>query len=110
MKDIECPYCGEEQDIDHDDGKGYGESERHQQQCSKCEKTFIFTTYISFSYTPYKAECLNGGDHEYYPTHTYPTEFTEMECHLCGDRRKPTKEEMDDLILREQNRRACQPW
>lgn len=23
MKDIECPYCGHEQDICHDDGFGY---------------------------------------------------------------------------------------
>lgn len=110
MKDIECPYCGTEQDIDHDDGKGYEENERHQQQCVKCEKTFIFTTYVLYSYTPYKAECLNGGDHEYYPTHTYPTEFTEMMCHLCGDRRKPTKEEMEGLILQRDNSQAYKPW
>ena len=99
MKDINCPYCDAEIDINHDDGQGYGESELHQQQCSECEKTFVFTTYVLYSYTPYKADCLNDKDHKYEPTITYPVEFTQMQCSMCGDRKNPTKEEMG-LILK----------
>jgi hypothetical protein len=97
MKDINCPYCNAEIDINHDDGHGYEENELHQQECNKCGKVFVFTTYISYSYTPYKAECLNGEPHDYKSTHTYPIEFTEMECTMCGERKNPTKEEMENI-------------
>ena len=63
MKDIECPECGHEQDIDHDDGYGYDEGFRYEQECSKCEKTFVFTTSISYYYRAHKAPCLNGSPH-----------------------------------------------
>ena len=98
MTDTNCPYCDAELDINHDDGHGYEENELHEQECRECGKTFVFTTYIIYSYTTYKADCLNGSKHEYKPTHTYPIEFTEMECSMCGDRRKPTKSEMKVII------------
>lgn len=46
--DVECPYCGEGQEINHDDGYGYEEGEIFQQHCHGCCKTFAFTTCISF--------------------------------------------------------------
>lgn len=95
MKDIECPYCGEEQDINHDDGYGYKEDEAHQQQCGKCEKTFVFYTSIHFSYEPRKADCLNGAEHKYEPTSTFPSFFTRMRCAMCDDERNPTKKERE---------------
>ena len=98
MKDLECPYCGTEQDIDHDDGKGYDESQIYQQQCCKCEKYFVYTTYISFSYTPYLADCLNGEVHRYEITHTYPKEFSRMKCVDCGEERELTEEEKQKYI------------
>ena len=30
-KDVDCPYCGHPQDINHDDGYGYEEVVLHQQ-------------------------------------------------------------------------------
>ena len=62
-KDLECPYCGHEQDVCHDDGFGYEEYKRHEVECHFCEKWYVFTTYVSYSYTPEKAECLNTGEH-----------------------------------------------
>lgn len=94
-KDIECPYCGHEQDINHDDGYGYEEDTNHQQECGKCEKTFIFNTSISFWYDAYKADCLNGGEHIYKPIPTAPAYFTKMRCELCEERRDPTDEERE---------------
>ena len=42
MNDIDCPYCDAELDICHDDGFGYAEGVKHQMECDKCNKTFVF--------------------------------------------------------------------
>lgn len=60
--DVECPYCGEGQEINHDDGYGYEEDRRHEQQCGSCEKHFVFTTSISFYYEAEKADYLKARD------------------------------------------------
>ena len=83
--DTECPYCGAGIEINHDDGAGYAEDEIHQQECHLCEKTFVFNTAISFSYWPVKADCLNGGEHDYHKTKTHPPEFASLRCSMCGD-------------------------
>lgn len=50
MSDVQCPYCGTEQEINHDDGYGYDEGTEHEQSCPTCNRDFKFTTSISFSY------------------------------------------------------------
>lgn len=50
-KDVECPYCGEWQDICHDDGSyGYGEDTNYEQYCLDCKRAFTYTTSVSFNY------------------------------------------------------------
>ena len=99
MKDINCPYCDTEQDIDHDDGRGYSEGETHQQECDDCGKTFVFTTSISYYYEPYKADCLNeGGVHDWTPTTTIPREYSRMRCTMCDEERTPTEDEMKEIL------------
>lgn len=98
MKDTECPYCNTEINICHDDGYGYEEGVIHQQECSKCGKTFVYDTSISFHYSTSKADCLNGQSHDYKPNKTYPIEFTKMACSMCDDRRDPSKEEMEQIL------------
>jgi len=94
MKDIECPYCGFEQNINHDDGQGYTEDEKHNQECENCGKTFIYETTICFYYDVFKAPCLNDeSDHQYELQQVYPREFAHMECKICGDIRSLTNEE-----------------
>jgi hypothetical protein len=93
MKEINCPYCDHPQDINHDDGFGYDESVTHEMECEKCEKNFVFTSQISWDFYPEKADCLNGGEHNYQQTHTFPKEYTKMQCTMCADERKPTEEE-----------------
>lgn len=83
MHDVNCPYCNASQEIDHDDGYGFDESEIFEQQCHKCEKYFSFTTQISFHYTVRKADCLNDGEHQYEKTVTFPEEY--LCCKACGD-------------------------
>ena len=61
--DVECPYCGAEEEINHDDGYGYKEDEKHEQTCGECQKVFTYTTSICFYYEAEKADCLNGEPH-----------------------------------------------
>jgi hypothetical protein len=100
--DIDCPYCGAGQKINHDDGYGYEEDRVHQQECPKCEKEFVFNTSISFSYTGYKADCLNGSEHIYEATHTYPVKCSRMRCTMCECERNPTEEEMEKIMIERQ--------
>ena len=98
-KDMQCPYCGADQEVCHDDGQGYSEDENHEHTCSECEKTFVFRTVISFYYYPEKADCLNGAHHDLKLSNTYPREYAHMGCKNCDYRRKPTSEELAaDLI------------
>ncbi len=98
MKDVECPYCGEWQEINHDDGYGYEENEVHEQCCDDCGKNFAFTTSIMFSYESSQADCMNGGEHNYRATHTHPKIYTKMRCTDCDETRLPTEFEWFDLL------------
>lgn len=98
MKDVECPYCGESQEINHDDGYGYDEDTLYNQECSNCDKTFVYTTYIMFYYESHKADCLNGEEHKYKPTMTVPRKYTMMRCTDCEEERKPTDSEMESIM------------
>lgn len=93
MKDAKCPYCGKEVEINHDDGYGFEEDELHQQECEHCDKIFTFTTYISFSYRTYIADCLNGGDHVFKKTITLPPEAARLRCKNCGEERPISQQE-----------------
>ena len=98
MSDTECPYCGEETEIVHDmEGYGLEEDELFEQECDKCEKSFAYTTFIHFSYTTRKANCLNGGVHGYKPTNTYPIEFSRWRCSDCGNEIRMSQDEIEDL-------------
>jgi len=85
MKDIECPYCGKEQDICHDDGQGYEEDCMHEQECGYCSKIFVYTTSISFYYEVFKADCLNGDEHKYKKMKMFPQIYPDARrCIVCG--------------------------
>ena len=60
MSDVKCPYCGTEQEINHDDGYGYAEDGEYEQACISCDQTFKFTIAISFDYDIY----CQDGDHD----------------------------------------------
>lgn len=93
MKDTECPYCGAEIEINHDDGYGYEEGEIHQQTCRGCGKTFGYTTGISFHYDTHKADCMNGGEHNYKEVTQYgwPEPRVLLRCVDCDHEiRKPS--------------------
>lgn len=91
----ECPYCEQQIKIDHDDGHGYEEGTIYQQECSKCGKTFVYTVEISFDHYLEKADCLNGGVHDYQETKTYPRVCARMQCTICGDEQPLPKEKYE---------------
>lgn len=97
MADLECPYCGHEQDVCHDDGFGYAEDRRHEVMCKGCRKSYVFTTAISFDYYPAAAECLNTGAHEWKMSSTYPRRYSKWECRHCDATKQPTPDELAAL-------------
>lgn len=88
---IECPYCKHENK--HIPEGCHNEDATYEMQCPKCEKYFVFTVFISFSYTSYPAECLNTDVHDFQLTHTEPKEFSKMRCSMCGEERELTQDE-----------------
>lgn len=96
MNDVECPYCENVVEINHD-GYGLEEGVFHNQECPYCEKYFVYQTIITFNYDTYKADCLNGSEHEFKYTTTFPMEFTEKKCIYCGEREKLLPEEIEKL-------------
>lgn len=106
MQDVNCPYCNKELDINHDDGYGYSEDEFHQQDCGHCGMTFVYLTSISVDHAVYKADCLNGSEHEFKLQKVYPERYAKMECVNCGEEREPTREENPHLLSNVQNVQA----
>ena len=83
--DLECPYCGEWNEIDHDGGYGYEEDRPHLQGCSSCEKTFVYYTSISYHYEANKADCQNGGECRFVPMIITPKHWPDaVYCKDCG--------------------------
>ena len=95
--DINCPYCDAELEINHDDGVGYEQNVRHEMECDECEKSFVFTTEVSFSYEVEKADCLNDGKHDFKLIATAPKAFSKMGCQCCDERRELTEKERVDF-------------
>lgn len=97
MKDVQCPYCNADIEINHDN-LGYEEDCLHQQECWRCYKTFTYSISISYSYEAFKTDCLNGAPHDWKPTETIPREFVRMRCSTCEEERKPTEEEKKQIM------------
>lgn len=105
VNDIECPYCGVEQEIDHEDGYGYEEGQLHEQACSSCQKMYTYTTATIYCYEAFKADCLNGGEHIWKPKRGVPKEYFmgKFACETCEAEKIDKKENAKGLaILREQ--------
>jgi len=83
-KDVKCPYCGADVEINHDDGYGYEEDVIFSQECSECEKEFVYTISIEINHKAKRADCLNGSPHKYKPTADIFPETPRMSCADCG--------------------------
>ena len=60
---VECPYCNYDVEMDIEHYKGYQEY-----QCPECKKNFEVLAQPTIEYSNCgKADCLNGGEHEWKP-------------------------------------------
>lgn len=83
--EVNCPYCGETNEINHDDEYGYDENETYNQECMFCDKTFAYDTSISFYHEAWQADCLNGDKHDMRPVKHYPEFYPDwVRCEACG--------------------------
>lgn len=85
MSDVKCPYCGHEQEINHDDGYGYNEDERFYQCCANCKKEFGFETRISYDY-----QVFCEGQHDLEQGYIYENLWTCSRCDYYEVRRVKT--------------------
>ena len=46
MDEVECPYCGKETEVCHDDGACFEEDVLHETSCDHCDKTFVLTRMV----------------------------------------------------------------
>lgn len=81
-RDVECPECGADNEINHDDGFGYSEDQTHVMHCSHCDKQFGFHTSIHLHYSEVKTPCLNGGDDHILGTNFFH-DGTQEYCEVC---------------------------
>jgi len=102
VSDIRCPYCDAKASVNYDDGHGCEEDKLHEMTCPSCDKSFVFTTYISFSHTAYRADCLNGSPHEMAMTLTYPRRYARMACANCDHEEALPPEMLASIIANEQ--------
>ena len=101
MDIVECPYCKEDVELNHDDGAHYNENEMEQERCEGCDKYFMVSGSVSWDYEGYKADCQNGTEHDYKITNTFPIKYSRMCCSMCEEEREPTAEERKKYKLDE---------
>jgi hypothetical protein len=83
MNEIECPYCRAEQEYN---GDGLSDDESEEVQCEICEKNFMITACVSVSYDSRKCDCLNGAEHRFQDTRSFPRITygkIRMKCDYC---------------------------
>jgi hypothetical protein len=90
MKDVTCPYCDYDFDLDHDDGAFYDESRLEETGCPSCEKLFLVSSWMTWSHREIKADCLNGAEHNWKPMIGSPKEYFagRESCDTCETERK----------------------
>jgi len=82
-----CPYCDKKMDDDPEDC--YEPNECYEWECLNCGKLFVFYVEYERIYREIKADCLNGGEHDYQRTCTYPPEFAKARCTICQKEIEP---------------------
>ncbi len=81
MYECTCPYC--DKDL-NDPDDAYNPGELYEKQCRYCEKIFIFEIDYIKTYHCKQADCLNGAEHDFKKTKTFPERFAKLRCTMCG--------------------------
>lgn len=87
MDTVTCPYCDEDVELNHDDGKHYDEDRSEETQCSSCDKYFMVSAFCLWTFEANKADCLNDGDHDWQKIRGWPVGHFEnrRRCSVCGE-------------------------
>ena len=102
MSTVTCPYCEAELGVCQDDGFCVEDSTDYDMECEHCDKTFIITPCISWSFDARKADCKNGdAEHKLEDKIGYPEAYyVGIKCCTdCGESFS-TKEEERDLAIK----------
>jgi ribosomal protein S27AE len=70
-KEVTCPYCKEDFEVDTDDGRHYQDGGTEEEECPNCEKTVLITSSCSWYREAEMADCLNGAPHPWREWTTY---------------------------------------
>jgi len=99
MNNVECPYCGEENEVSHDNGENYSEDETTETECSGCEKIFQIETSVIFDHRAIATPCLNDGNHHFEQVYGCPKEvFVGVTmCRICGERKTDTAKNQESM-------------
>lgn len=93
MRDITCPYCEHEWDLNHDDGAFYNQEKAEEETCPNCEKKFLVNSSITWYHEAEKAECLNDDKHDWQKDwnssiiEKYPELAKRERCSMCHEKR-----------------------
>ncbi len=92
-KEVTCPYCNEDFDVNTDDGAHYNDGESESEYCPNCDKQVMIYSSCSWYREASKADCLNGiSDHDWsdWTTHHPNKDFTKWyatrHCQTCDER------------------------
>lgn len=88
---LTCPYCEAEIEPCEESREPCSDI---QIECGECEKTFIYQIEYDPCYYERKADCLNGGDHDYRPIVGAPAEYFEKRLRCWDCRHETLKTEL----------------
>jgi len=80
MSNAECPECGAEIEIEHEDGPG----DNFEYECPKCLKSFSYSVELIEEISCAKAPCLNGAEHNWRKIEMLKEYPDWKECRWCG--------------------------
>lgn len=88
-KELICPYCNYE----YSDSWEYQDAQDKdvQTQCPECEKNFIYSTDYDITFSSYKCDCLNGGEHIWRKPQNLWEDVWVQTCKTCNITEKVTK-------------------
>lgn len=98
MGSYACPYCDEDLRLPED---CYSEGRVYTDECSNCEKKFVFTIEYSVDYYTHQAECLNGASHKFVkrcgcPEYVFAGKY---KCSDCDEEKYDKQEAIQEIDI-----------
>jgi hypothetical protein len=86
-REIECPYCNQWTELNHDDGYGYEEGETFNDECEHCSRVFVYTSSMTWYFDARQAPCKNAQPHDWQQIIGYPKEafIGRFRCTFCDE-------------------------